>query len=176
MKRVLQIAAGVVGVGVLIFLSTEVWVRTQSVIFLITMTCVFPFALIYLLTGGVIRRRRPLLAVGVLALVGGYGLLMAWGNQFNANGFSEVENGFIMNLSTEVVGAAVIVLLLSFSRAAGNVTLFFLALAGVLLIERTVGATQAVTLNLSTELLGSLLTTLVVYRFVEQFEHKAEKP
>jgi hypothetical protein len=112
----------------------------------------------------------------VLALVGGYGLLMAWGNQFNANGFSEVENGFIMNLSTEVVGAAVIVLLLSFSRTAGNVTLFFLALAGVLMIERTVGATQAVTLNLSTELLGSLLTTLVVYRFVEQFEHRAKKP
>lgn len=175
MKRVLQVVGWSIGVLIAMLLVSEVWVRTESVIYLITLTCVTPFAIVYIATGRVIRRRRPLLAVIILALVGGWGLLIAWGAQFTADGFTPLENSFIMNLSTEVLGTALIVLLLSFPRTLGYIVLFVLGIALIVNIEQMTGVNQDVTLNLSTEVLGSLLTALVIYRFVEQFERKEKE-
>ena len=172
MKRILQFIGGIIGVVFMMGLLLWLWTQTESVIYLISLTCIFPFAIIFIVSGRFIRRRRPLLAVLLLAPLGLYAVAIAWGNQFTepASQFNESETAFIMNLGTEIVGAAVILLLLSFSRTLGNLILLGLAVGFMLLIEQSTGQTQAVYLNLSTELLGSLLAAMVIYRFLDRFD------
>jgi len=178
MKRALQIIGGVIGVIVMILVLAELWAQTESVIYLISLTCVFPFAIIFIVSGRFIRRKRPLLGVLLLLPLGALAVTLAWGNQFSVSGegFSEVENAFLMNLGTEILGAALILLLLSVNRTLSNVILLGLAFWFMILIERSTGSIQDVYLNLSTELLGSLLAALVIYRFLERFDEKHKNP
>lgn len=173
--RGLKILGWIVGVLVAGFFLTEVYVRTESVLYLIAMTCTVPFALIYLLTGRLLNRRAPWLAVVLLVIVGGAGLTMAWGNQFTADGFTMLENAFLLNLSTEVFGTALIIALLVLPRTWANVLLFVAALGLLVRVEFLSGPLQDIALNLSTELLGGLLAALLIYRFIEQFDDARER-
>lgn len=88
--------------------------------------------------------------------------------------FSSVELSFMLNIGTEFLGAAVIVILFQLKRI-GVVGLLMVGTVFLGLLSRETGQNLELYLNLSAEIFGTLLTGWVIYRLIDFRDNSKQK-
>lgn len=107
----------------------------------------------------------------------GFYLLLAAGAFFIASNFPDVPNDFTLNLSTELVGALIVGLLLGDAFKDMPLVLLGVALLGIgstMLLDGTDSLQQASLTNLSTEILGAFIVAALLTRRHWMWSHAAK--
>lgn len=116
---------------------------------------------------------NSVVAMIVMLLTGALLVAMVFDPDANSD-YSSVELSFMLNISTEFLGAAVIVVLFQLKRV-GVVAILMVGTFFLGLLSTETGQNLELYTNLSAEIFGTLLTGWVIYRVIDFRDHPKSK-
>lgn len=141
--------------------------------FLFMVLCTFPFAVIYLLallTHHTVSRAVAIVVLSILAI---FGFGMAYYIKLDYPADFLIGGDFALNMATEFFGTVILLIVLSAGKT-WMAILVILNLFVVALIGTADSINQAILLNISTEIFGSLLIALLFSKLSDRDKPKLD--